>query len=389
MNLFTGSWRAPTRSEVNWKPAGTRNLRSVLHIGADKCGSSSIQSFLSHHCELTAGPNNSKLTYACLSKNGLKTSERIEKNLRKSVSGYINSLCVNKLNQIPARRLESIRDSVNSTPGDLIFSCEGWLRALSRPQSFRSVLDLVAPPGSHRDVELIAFVRAPAKWINSAWWQWGIWEPDRDFESWLDTAIGAVQWHKYLHNAYKYQSVKKLTVQPIGKDVVCQLIDILDIKDIKSLRLPSNQSLPAEALMLFAQHRQHRPNAHSSFNDFLIGHAISANANQYSRTPWVLNPSHIQRILEATQASNYQLLELMDEPSKQCVLNDPHWWTSEAYASLSPSDPIPQLDPAQSSAYQLASDLFQSLGEAVKILRARGLLKNYLEAIQPSDVIDS
>lgn len=296
---------------------------------------------------------------------------------------------MNKLNQIPPRRLDAIKDAVISTPSDLIFSCEGWLRALGRPQSFNSVLNLVAPPGSERDVELIAFVRAPAKWINSAWWQWGIWEENRDFDSWLETAIGAVQWHKFLHKASTFPSVKRATVQPVYQDVVSQLIDILEIRNTKNLRLPSNQSLPAEALMLFSQHRQHRPNAHSSFNDFLIGHAIASNANQYSRTPWVLSPKHIQRILEATQESNYQLLELMDAPNKQRVLDDPHWWTSEAYASLTHSDPIPHIDPDQLSAYQLASDLFHSLGEAVRILRARGLLQSYLEAIQTSDTIDS
>jgi len=366
--------------EVRWQAPDNKNLRSVLHIGAGKCGSSSIQSFLSHHPSLKTGPFHSKLTYACLSKNGLKTESKIERNLKRQVSGYVSSPGVAKLSHFAPRRKSAIKDLVAAHPDDLIFSCEGWLQALRQPDAFNLILDLVAPQESQRNVELIAFVRPPVKWINSAWWQWGAWE-NSDFESWLETSLGAVQWFRYLSQAKDFPSVTSLTVEPIYQNVVHQLIDILDIQEIDHVNTPTNQSLPTEVLELFSLHRQHRPSAHVSFNDFLVGHVIASNTNQYNPTPWVLSPQHIRRILEATHDSNHQLLELMDEPSKQRILNDPHWWQEDAYSHLNNAPPFPQPNSTQASPYLLASDLLTSLGKAIEIFKSKGLLQSYLDSL--------
>ena len=357
-------------------------MRSILHIGADKCGSSSIQSFLSHHRAIKIGEECTSLTYACLTPNGLKTGARIEKKLKRSIGGYVNSMGVNRILQLPEKRMGLIQDSVREISEDLIFSCEGWLRALSHQQSFTNLLNVVAPPASGRGVELVAFVRAPVKWINSAWWQWGIWGQDVDFDKWLDTAIGAVQWFKYLGQAKTYESVNQLNVEPVDGDVVRQLIRTLDIRDCDYVQSPSNQSLPAEALQLFVEHRQHRPHAHASFSDFLIGHSIASNSGCYTPTPWVLNPDHIHRIIKATNDSNHQLLELMTDPWKKKVLDDPYWWEPAAYQHTACVDPYLPMNSSTPPSSQLASDLFRSLGEAVKILSARGLMAEYLQALE-------
>lgn len=356
-------------------------MRSILHIGAGKCGSSSIQSFLSHHRTLKIGASGSNLDYACLSRSGLKTGTRIEKNLNRQVSGYISSPSIAKISQFSQKQIESIQDSVTAHSDDLIFSCESWLGLLSRPALFNRVLALVAPERSNRDVELIAFVRPPVKWINSAWWQWGVWNHDEDFDGWLETAIRSVQWFRPLSQAMNFPSIKRLTVEPIDTDVVRQLIQILDIRECDYTYATTNQSLPAEALQLFIQHRKHRPDPSSSFNDFLIGHTTRLSASQYSSTPWVLNREKISRILEATHDSNCQLLDLMDEKNRRRVREDHQWWSMDAYADLEEVDPYLHLDPAQASSFLLASDLFTSLGVAVEILRSTGLVQRYLDAL--------
>jgi len=81
---------------------------------------------------------------------------------------------------------------------------------LGQAKEFNTLLQLVAPPDSNRDVELIAFVRPQVKWINSAWWQWGAWDANNDFESWLETAIGACQWFNYLKQAKTSPQSRKL-----------------------------------------------------------------------------------------------------------------------------------------------------------------------------------
>jgi hypothetical protein len=288
---------------------------------------------------------------------------------------------VNRILKLPEKRMGLIQDAVKAISEDLIFSCEGWLRALPHQQSFNNLLNVVAPPTSGRSVELVAFVRAPVKWINSAWWQWGIWEQDVDFDQWLDTAIGAVQWFKYLGLATAYTSVSQLTVEPVDHDVVDQLIRALDIRECDNIQSSSNLSLPAEALQLFLDHRQHRPHAHASFSDFLIGHSIGLNKASYTPTPWVLNPEQIQRIIKATHNSNQQLLGLMTNPWKQKVIDDPFWWDPAAYLQLESVDPYHPVNSPAPASSQLASDLFRSLGEAVKILSSRGLLEEYLQAL--------
>jgi len=190
-------------------------LRSILHIGADKCGSSSIQTFLSRHHSLKTGPKRSDLNYACICKKGFKIDAQIDKRLKRSIRGYINSLDTYKLVELSSQGQQSIQEAVTGITSDLIFSCEGWLRALGQAKEFNTLLQLVAPPDSNRDVELIAFVRPQVKWINSAWWQWGAWDANNDFESWLETAIGACQWFNYLKQAKNFPAVTQITVEPI------------------------------------------------------------------------------------------------------------------------------------------------------------------------------
>jgi len=356
-------------------------LRSILHIGADKCGSSSIQTFLSRHRSLRTGPARSDLGYACISKNGLKTDVRIDKSLKRSILGYVSSIGTDKLVALSPQGQQSVQEAVAGIESNLIFSCEGWLRALGHPKEFNTLLQVVSPPASNRDVELIAFVRPPVKWINSAWWQWGAWDVGNDFHSWLETAIAGSKWFNYLNHARCFPAVTRLTVEPVYQDVVRQLIEILSIQGIDMLPLPSNQSLPAEVLQLFSQHRQHRPNANSCRSDFLIGHAIAANTSQYSPTPWILSQEQVKHILEATRDSNHQLLGLMDNASRLRVLEDPYWWNDEVYENCRNTQPFLDVEASQLPPYQLASDLFQSLGVAVQILRSKGLLQSYFESL--------
>jgi hypothetical protein len=356
-------------------------VRTVLHIGADKCGSSSIQSFLSHNRRLKTGSLLSNLSYACLGKNGLKLGDKIEKNLKRQVSGYISSASIAKISEISKHNQQFIKSSILDISDDLIFSCEGWLRALSQAKGFNTLLDLVAPPDSNRNVEIVAFVRPPVKWINSAWWQWGIWESDGNFDAWLESAVKSVNWHKYLNQAKDFTRISRLTVEPVYQDVVRQLINILDIRGDEYFAPPSNHSLPREVLELFAKHRKHRPSSHASYSDFLIGHAIAWNTKKYTPTPWVLNRLHIRKIIDTTHDANHKLLELMDETNRKRVLNDQSWWNEDAYSHLVLADPYLEKVLDHPNSHLLASDLFSALSAAVRILRSKDLLTTYLETL--------
>ena len=52
-------------------------MKTYIHIGVDKCGSSSLQSFLSLNGEFLNNENR-LIEYKCLTKNGILTSEKIK-----------------------------------------------------------------------------------------------------------------------------------------------------------------------------------------------------------------------------------------------------------------------------------------------------------------------
>jgi hypothetical protein len=350
-----------------------RVTRTILHVGADKCGSSSIQGFLSHQPVLLSSDHRVTFEYACIRHSGLLAADDIRTRAKQTVSGYFNSHPTSRILDLGEFDVLSIQQRIADHPADLIFSCEGWLRSLLRTEHSQALFNLLSPPGSGRDLEFIAFVRPPVKWINSAWWQWGVWGCQDGFDAWLQHAIKLSSWHTYLEPLAQNPRVDRLIVEPVLADVVSQFCDILGVATVADMPARSNISLPAEALQLYLHHRHHRPDAHASANDFLIMQAIGRHQREYTRTPWVLGMDQVQQIIEATHASNLKLLEYVSDSSRQQILDDSSWWEPRCYEHRQPSDPfeIPTL--SQEQLLLLSSDLLDSLANAVQLLRRHQL----------------
>jgi hypothetical protein len=286
------------------------------------------------------------------------------------------------------RLLKSITRKVGNHKSDLIFSCEGWLRSLARPDALDFLLTLLCPPGAERSLEIIAFVRPPVAWVNSAWWQWGAWEWQGPFEEWLAGAIRATCWQHFLHPLQASGRIQKLSVEPVQADVVKQLQHLLATDMTEQFVERCNVSLPEEAVRLYQHYRDLRPGPHRCQMDHLVLNAIGKGLSDYRPTPWVLRPEHVELIIAHTKDANEQLLHLMDESSQQRMLADGRWWHAEAFADCLATDPLDVGSSGPQQFERLAHDLLAELGRAVQILQGHGLADLYLRSSRQAPWLD-
>jgi hypothetical protein len=354
--------------------------RTILHVGADKCGSSSIQAFLTRNPVLPVVSGKSTIDYACLRSQGFIGAAGIKHGLKKSITGHQSSLALHALRLMDDRlRKEITRKAVNHK-SDLIFSCEGWLRSLARPDALDFLFALLCPPAAERSLEIIAFVRPPVAWINSAWWQWGAWEWQGPFEEWLAGAIRATCWQHFLHPLQASGRIQKLSIEPVQADVVTQLQHLLATDITEPFEERCNVSLPEEAVRLYQHYRDLRPGPHQCQMDHLVLNAVGKGLADYRPTPWVLRPEHVESIIAHTKEANEQLLSMMDESSQQRMLADQRWWQAEAFANCLATDPL-DVGASQPPQFErLAHDLLAELGRAVQILQGHGLADVYLRS---------
>lgn len=338
--------------------------RIILHLGADKCGSSSIQSYLSRQPRLRRSGSGDHVQYCCLREDGLLHGSRLRRMASSRPSSYVNSRSLSQLNSLPLEVKQQIHRRLRRLNSDCLLSNEGWLRA-SRVQlsEFRNT---IGADSNSFELEAFAFVRAPVTWLNSAWWQWGAWQQGVDFDSWLDGAIPSTMWARFVRRIQNLSFFTRLRVQPMRGDVVEQTCRLLNL-DYNESSVRSNTSLPAAALALYQQFPQHRAGQHECRNDYVILHAIRSSPYRYPGTPWVLTPEQIQRVLTKTRTSNQRLIGLMSSSWADCIAADARWWKAEAYQHLEGvcPDALPRQDPL--SCFHLASDLSRYLLSELRV----------------------
>ena len=221
------------------------------------------------------------------------------------IGNEINNLIKTKKKIVTNTNLPNLKNFTNDEIGlikrritreksDLIFSSEGYYHYLKHKNYFNFLTDLVCPENSKRVLEILMFIRPPARWINSAWWQWGAWDSKKqDFDNWLVSAIKKTNWHKYILMLLNYKNINKFSIYPLSNDVIEQLHSYLKLNsNIKKIS-ETNNSLPKEALKFFLDNRSYRPSAHQNKNESKISELIEKRNYKFN-PPWVLNQSHLR-----------------------------------------------------------------------------------------------
>ncbi len=298
-----------------------KDHNAIIHVGAAKCGSSSLQRHLSRN-PVFMSRDGIRYAYCVIDSQGrFRGGDEVDRAARRSPFGY--DCCVN------FRVDEAFAENFLKAAGDcqrmaaqrnrIILSNEGW--------------SLAAPIFAEKDIldrmglraKVVMFVRPPLDWMHSGWWQWGAWI-DRPIENWMRRAIEEVKWDEHIERWKSVSGVSSVEVRLATHNVIDQFFDILNAQ-VATSRIV-NSTLSPDILRFLQRNRQFR-DAKGAQVDFILGRWVDFGTGA---APWVL-PLEMQReVMETIRPHNEKLLAMLRPADREEVRNDPRWWTEEPYA---------------------------------------------------------
>lgn len=321
--------------------------RLFLHIGADKCGSSSLQGYFSNTPRMMQRDGR-PLRYVLFKPVGIVGPMQVRQRANRSPLGYVSSDPLKALSWEKPEVTEQVNRFLHRQEGDLITSCEFWLRELPTAHGIERLQQLLVHLDSV-ELHLICTVRPPLEWLNSAWWQWGAWDNSAIFDSWLDQAVQHTNWDRMLQKVATSLPEAKFHVGCSKPNVINTVLEMIGVDRNGRENTPQiNQSLPAAVLRLYQHQPQLRPNPNHCSIDFSALAALGTARSKLEPAPWVINPSKIDSVLQRSADSAERLLGWLSTKEKAKMRADSAWWDQRAYADRTVEDPheapIPQLE---------------------------------------------
>ncbi|NSX57041.1 hypothetical protein, partial [Parasulfitobacter algicola] len=297
------------------------NRRVILHVGAGKCGSSSLQRSLSLKPVL---PHASGQTfeYVVIQEGGiLQRGAALTHHANTSVYGYASSFAPSSGTAL--KSIETGLANVADLPAEItpILSCEGWI---NRPEAFHDsrMLDHLG-----LTAEVVIYVRPQLDWLNSGWWQWGAWsEHPRSY--WMERSLGRVKWDLAVQAWRRVPGVSKVHVRLVTSDITVDFGSIFGITLAPVGRV--NSSSDGMLLRMLQRIRSLRRHEHDSMFEFAFAKWAPG---PREKPAWVIPPEDCVRYLEAVKHSNLTLLDHLDPASAQAMKDDPRWWDAAHYAT--------------------------------------------------------
>ena len=301
----------------------------IIHVGLPKCGSSALQTVLSRNpIQDSSNLKYGKLKYLSLDHLGnVKAVEDLTHAAERSPSGYNASCCFrwDNLNDAKLSELKA-KFAALSNNGEhlLVLSCEGWFWLVDEfiKNDFFNKTGL--------NPHILCYARNPVEWTNSGWWQWGAWE-NLSLDDYVTKTSNTnlVHWAKNINMWINYVGGTNVTMKILPRDIVADFYSLVEM-DVPLVG-EFNVSLPEEVLRFFQKFKELRPGGpEDAAIDFILSGVIKFD-NSFKKTPWVITPEHIQKILEMTRDSSTKLLEVFEPGSKEICINDPKWWTLSAF----------------------------------------------------------
>lgn len=306
-----------------------------IHIGFGKCGSSAIQGYFTQN-PVVRKKTKGNIYYAVINGQGNVVFGNDIKSLPKTPFGYQSSVSlhhiVKRTDDSIKKKLAEIFDNINEED-DLLLSNEGWCNEYD----LASDLMLLLP--SNIAVQVIAIVRPPVEWINSAWWQWGAWS-DVSFERWVKKNISIVKdWTTVVEKWSRKLNSEKI-ILPLTSNIITDFSELLELVELPSSK--SNSSLPEELLRVFQRNRSLRKGPHDSSIEFTLANKIDFSKYK-NKTPWVIDSNLTGVIIEETKVMFVDALSYMPMKYHKKFIDNKRWTSVEEYAGkrVSPSGVIP------------------------------------------------
>ena len=362
--LFSESYLAGQARITRALEDNVAGNRLILHIGAPKCASSSIQIALSRRPDFSSSVGE-RFRYVAISNEAdILTGEPLRRYAASSACRYVVSADGNTLAGMEDAQIEGIAHHLRAllAESSVILSCESWI---STAQAFQDIRLLERIP---YECEAVAYVRPQSDFINACWWQWSAWT-DVDFDVWLYfSGFGnTCAWADFLRSWSTIDGVSRVGARLMSKDVLPNFFSNIGCDFEANDRI--NRSLPEVALRFLQRNRDLRQNMHDSDIDFTLERALG---NWSEPPPWVMPIEFVTALIERSRTQNEALMEMLSATDRSAMLADPRWWNSSFYrdrrvVSASGADP----DPGQMDA--LAVSLATALQRAEQTIAA---LKN-------------
>ena len=297
--------------------------KAILHIGAGKCGSSALQEYLSKSVDLRDRENRIVQYGVLLSGGRIATGEKVREQALSSVFQYASSTNLPDL-QSSYSLAETLKSLDEISADTLILSCESWI---NDPEIAEELLTWL----SHCEVDIVAYVRPPVLWLNSAWWQWGAWS-SAEFEHWINVNESMSYWSSYIKRWETVSFINKISVRLLASDIVSDFLNLNGIREAAADGSQqgrfSNVSLPGSVLRVYQKYPELRPSPHESKIDF----SLSRHLKEIEQSAdWVISNDKVQEIIENTLPYNEQLKGYLDSSQLDYFNSDTHWWSADAY----------------------------------------------------------
>ncbi len=329
---------------------------AIIHVGASKCGSSALQRALSASSGLSLAGKPAK--YVASKANGtLLHDDALHRFAEQNIFGYAAFLGVDQIAGLDQKRkmLVGSRLRALARKYTVILSREGWL---TRPELFSSTRILER---WGIDAKVVIYVRPPANWINSAWWQWGAWA-GRDFDRWLGKALEVPLWHHWVKHWEHVPGVREVEVRLSGTNIVEDFSRAFEVTGLANRY--HNQGLSPSILRLYQIDRELRPDSHDSRMDFFISQHLGLRSVS---SPWILDRARLERVIEETRDSAERLVTHMRPDQRDEWLSDPRVWDPDAFENKIVESPYcreecldaREIADVASAALKLAYDLNQ------------------------------
>lgn len=299
--------------------------RSILHIGAPKCGSSALQTALSHTPRLRArdGRRYEYVSGAMVQGRWLPLRGRVlSQRAAASPYGYVagTGLSLTPDTKPFFDQLHTLMTGKRRGGRIPILSNEGWI---IHPDLFAQHLDTKRTG----PVAVLAYVRPPLEWLNAAYWQWGVWS-GLSFDVWLERSQLSYQMGTLLTAWSKIPNLH-LRIRSARQDVVADFADFLDAPLPRGAQ--TNTTSVPSLIGFLMRNRHFRRDWHDSKTEFVF--------QRWCPQPdepklWAVLARNVHSLRSPMKDEVQRLLALMPDTEREALLNYPGWTRERHYHPL-------------------------------------------------------
>lgn len=301
-----------------------REYNCILHIGAPKCGSSSLQQKLSLQPDFSSDDGADSYRYVVITAEGqLLKGSKLTREASAGSSQYQASLPAGELHLIgrSTKALRNKLEAVMAKGAIPILSSESWTYAARYFQKHNLLSELGLRP------RLVLFIRPPLDWINAAWWQWGAWS-GQPFDKWRLQRANGMAWDIHLSRWSEAEEVQQIDVELATGDVVRSFGRLINCDWPPTER--SNLSSSSLLLRYLQENPELRP-IHSPGIEFEVNRWVEWPS---ARPPWILHVKAQEEMMSVFRVRLKKLFGFLSTETREAIESDPRWWSTKPYADI-------------------------------------------------------